>query len=522
MIVGEGRAGLIEDGTGTEKRPVADTGSDAAFARLFLLAFMILGLITILNHEMWRDELQAWLIAKESTSLLDLFRNLRYMGHPGLWYTCLYVLAKFTHQPMAMQLFHLAVASAAAYVFLRHAPFPKVYRALFVFGYFPFYEYAVVSRNYVLGVFLVFLFCSLYRPPSRNPRYLVLSLVLFLLTQTSVYGVIIAISLAAALFLGHVPHTGSLRPTQGRYFVVAVVVVAGGILLAVLQLIKPADCTFASHWYFSIHVRRMLDTLMTVSWGFVPLPLGTAWNAFQAYRPLWGAAQLIAPLVLLLSAALLVRRTVPFLVWCSGTFGLLLFTYVKFIGSVRHHGHLFLLFIACLWLASHYHDTRYKMAWLNALGRFATAHRQRILLVILSVHLVAGASACIRDVLYPFSGSKDAAQFIRDRNMDNMLIVGDRDASAASVSAYLDRQIYYPSIGRLGSFVVWNRERREVADVFKEARELMVARKQDVLILLNYPGNPSSYAVEHLEEFPFSIARREKFYLYRMRYTDDQ
>ena len=40
-------------------------------------------------------------------------------------------------------------------VVLRYGPFPRLWRALMVFGYFAVYEYCVISRSYAVGVFLM-------------------------------------------------------------------------------------------------------------------------------------------------------------------------------------------------------------------------------------------------------------------------------------------------------------------------------------------------------------------------------
>lgn len=73
---------------------------------LLLLVFIILGAIGLAHHEMWRDELEAWLIARDSNSIFALLKNLKYTGHPPLWYFCLYIITRFIQSPWAMQLFH--------------------------------------------------------------------------------------------------------------------------------------------------------------------------------------------------------------------------------------------------------------------------------------------------------------------------------------------------------------------------------------------------------------------------------
>ena len=45
-------------------------------SRLFYLGgtllFFIIALIGIIHHELWRDEIQAWLVARDSNSLVEL------------------------------------------------------------------------------------------------------------------------------------------------------------------------------------------------------------------------------------------------------------------------------------------------------------------------------------------------------------------------------------------------------------------------------------------------------------------
>jgi hypothetical protein len=86
-------------------------GNVQYFESFLLLAFFLLGLLGIFNHAMWRDELNGWLIARDSPSLIDFWNNIRYEGHPILWYACLYLLNQITRNAIAMQLFHLLLAT---------------------------------------------------------------------------------------------------------------------------------------------------------------------------------------------------------------------------------------------------------------------------------------------------------------------------------------------------------------------------------------------------------------------------
>ncbi len=157
------------------------------------------GLIGILNHAMWRDELNGWLIARDSHTIYELFSNVKYEGHPLLWYLCLDLLNQFTHNPIAMQILHLFIATGSAYLFLKFSPFTKFQKVLFLFGYLPFYEYLLVSRNYAIGLLTIFLFCFCFE--SRKKSYLRLSLILALMVNTNAYCLLIAIALTIVLTL---------------------------------------------------------------------------------------------------------------------------------------------------------------------------------------------------------------------------------------------------------------------------------------------------------------------------------
>ena len=106
-------------------------------------------------HAMWFDELQAWNIARASHSLPDLFANLRYEGHPVLWYLPLYALTRVTGDPRWMQALQLVVVVATYALVLFRSPFAVPARLAIVAGYFVAFEYGAITRSYGLGVLLL-------------------------------------------------------------------------------------------------------------------------------------------------------------------------------------------------------------------------------------------------------------------------------------------------------------------------------------------------------------------------------
>ena len=69
--------------------------------------FLAVGAYTTNHHEMWRDEIQAWLLARDSASVFELFAHLKYEGHPG----DLAPLSYATHSYHALSCHHAGVPS---------------------------------------------------------------------------------------------------------------------------------------------------------------------------------------------------------------------------------------------------------------------------------------------------------------------------------------------------------------------------------------------------------------------------
>jgi len=479
---------------------------------LLVLAFCSLGLILLLHHEMWQDEWQAWLISAKSPTLPDLFRNLRYEGHPGLWHVGLFLINRITPSPVGMQALHLLLATCSVYVFLRYSPFNRLHKVLFIFGYFPFYEYAVVSRNYALGILGLFAFCALFcLPPPRG--YLLLALTLFLLCQTSVYGLMIAMVLGMIL-VWTAARDQAIRSWEA---IAALVLVLLGICLSVIQLAPPADSGFAVGWRFDVQLPRLMETVATVWRSYIPIPTPTYhfWGTNLIPDPAWQF--LLSVILIVFGLLLFIRHPVSLFFYAVGTVGILAFTHIKYFGTLRHHGHLFLLFIASLWLSSASPPNKNFSSFIQALSDFCQANRDRVLLVLLGAHLLAGLAAASLDICFPFSASKNAAGFIKQHWLDRAIIMGHADDAASSVAGCLGCQLYYPASHRWGTFVIWNQKRKAnlaPGELLRQAEELSRQHQKDALLILNYELPPGKFPINLIQKFTHSLTPEENYYLY--------
>ncbi len=169
---------------------VTERRRQAAVLAVAWACFTTSVLLVVYHHEPWGAEAQAWLIARDNSLFEMLFRRLHYEGTPGLWHVLLWPLARLGAPYRTMSYLSALLASVSAGLVLYFAPFPVWLRVLFVFGYYPAYQYAVIARSYGLHLLLIILAAILYSTRGLKPlRY---CLILAALANTSVFGFLVA------------------------------------------------------------------------------------------------------------------------------------------------------------------------------------------------------------------------------------------------------------------------------------------------------------------------------------------
>ena len=508
--------------------------------------FFALTMSAILHHEMWRDELHSWLIARDSESIPELIFNKRHEGHPALWYLCLYFISRISDNPSVMQFFHLLIATASIYLFLRFSPFTRLERFLFIFGYYPFFEYAVLTRNYAAGILCVIAFCVFFRRRDKNS--IILSLLLFLMMQTSFHGMVLAVLMGLLLIflrLCRPPEERNSRSYQWQT-IISVVILIAGLALCLKTMIPPPDYGLYTREHTTYEAKRAVATLTIIWKSYIPIPYfyPNFWNS-NFLNP-YPNIEVILGVILFFYFLISFARRIPiFLVYISGTGIYLLFHYVKFHGYIRHHGHLFILLIICLWLSHYTRERKFPFKPLDTLSVLCRKSLAVVLPLILAANLFAAIYSLRMDWELPFTASTAAIDYIKKEGLDRLPIAGDIDDAILAFTTYLERPIYYPRIDKLGTFVIYNRNtrwrRRKYWGILQRIKNWQETVKDDTLIILNYrltdkniidlwngeirkqsekTGN-SSGRVEPVIEFTNTIVPGEHYFLYLMKYENN-
>jgi hypothetical protein len=495
---------------------------DRAFALAVVAAYLPVALFAIGYHEMWRDELHCWLVARDARMPWDVIPGRAYDGQPPLWYLLLWVLEKTTHAPFAMQAAHVAIATGVVWFFASRAPFGRVTRGLFAFGYFLAYEYVALSRCYGLALLFALVVCDGHR--ERFERPLRSSLALAGLALTTTVATLVAVGYAAGLFVERVVRALRGRPAPARGWV-PIAMAAVACFAAALCTWPPADSTVAHVGLGHVMVddaapSRLIEALVPVpriDFFFWNSNLLLSWEPFAriavAAATLAGAwvvfvlsTDVVAGVLFGVSALLL-----------TGLFG---FVYP---GDVRHHGFFFVAFLMGAWIAA---STSTSTSTPDAPPRAPSLRARWLastLTAVLCAHVAATPVALYYDFKYVFSSGTRAARVLREAGLAHSLLVAEEDYPAIAVIGQLDGVFAYsPRTGRPFSFVRWTRDRRwDPSDeqTLHFAATLGASRGQDATLIMNRPLLPNlvdGVSVRPVAALYDSMIEAENFYIYRV------
>lgn len=151
--------------------------------------YLIFLTLNLREHELWRDELQAWLIAKVSSNPLDVISNVRYEGRPPLWHEILWILSRLNESPDSMKILNFILISSSVILISRIKNINSILFAGLIYGFYFAYGYSTVSRDYTLILFLVSILVYL---ESNNRNNLAKISACFLLF-TNIFGLMFSI-----------------------------------------------------------------------------------------------------------------------------------------------------------------------------------------------------------------------------------------------------------------------------------------------------------------------------------------
>ena len=424
--------------------------SQTSLARLKLWAVFLLYVIVagfaIANHELRGDEIHSWNIAKASGSIADLINNSRYEGHPPVWYLILWSISKFTHNLAYVQVAQLILACSVAFIVLFYSPFPFITRILIPFGYYFLFEYAILSRNYAVGILPALCICYIIQKDFKYKLPLYYAL-LFFMSNTH----LVALILAGCLHLYFLLLTYEQNKKVNRLLPH----ILSGILVflpALYFIFPPSD----SGLTISILASKF-DTphLGIIAYAplrtFIPVPAWWEYNFWntQFLLVLQLDKGMLRPFTLLLSIGVLgvvwlvlkdsKKSLTLFVINLSLTF---LVSAIFPLTAQRYIGFIYIGFIVAYWLRCYEMPVSRKYNWL--------------IHVLLCIQIVAGIFSISKDIRLPFSNFYRVNELINEVPANEKIVTDYWCVN--TISAFSDSTFYCIGLDSMPAFLQWKKE----------------------------------------------------------------
>lgn len=439
-----------------------------SFIILWILfaGYVVFNGILLFGHELWRDEANVWLLARDTT-LMQLFGEMKYQGHPCLWYLMVMPFAKLGFPFPFISIMSFLIMAAAAGLFTLKAPFSPAAKAVCLFSPMFSYYYPVVARNYCLIALLLILLAYLY--PVRNEKSVYYGLLLGLLVQADTI-VLMAAGLISVMWLWEGIYTGRKEKNWKplRTAVKGLWIPLVSFFLLILQFVGVSDSP--EYGANLLPLKEMLREVRNFSYHILTRMTGQG-EGFDLFL-----------IFLFLAAGILlswkIRNPLPMMVAAGEFVYQVIFSIVVYQLHIWHYITLCFALIWFLWLGCRKDGLA---------GRILS----EALLILLGVTMFLRwnspeeSSSLANAWQGLYSDGVHAAEYISDNIGKEELILSTDVSQASTVLAYLGKEytFYYAGTGMAESFARYNEE---------ESREVTY---EDLLIWVKgtFPGIDSFY-----------------------------
>jgi len=411
------------------------------------LIYLAVAIGAVWHHEPWGDEIHSWNIAKGSATYAEMIYNSRFEGHPPTWYTIMWMLSRFTHDFFYVQLVHLLIASCSVLMILFYSPLPLISRLLIPFGYYFLFEFAILSRNYAVGVLLAFCICLLIRKRFKYKAFLYYTLLL-LLSNGHLFALLLAGSIHLYYLLWNYEQYGSRS-------VIAWHVAAGAlVLLPSLYFIFPPSggALAVPFWLERWQLSNIIITIQSPIRSMMPLPAwweANWWNTeflmqWQArYTWMKYLTPFLALAIVVVMVNLLWKSRKSLALFMANGLATALVSIVVFpLGCARYAGLIFVGFLVAWWLYSYeYRSSRRQQYLVNSL---------------LIVQVIAALFAVGSDWNKPFSNFNKVGALMEKAPAGEKLVSDYWGLNA--VAAFTDQSLYCLDLQKEVSFLLWDEQ----------------------------------------------------------------
>jgi hypothetical protein len=399
---------------------------------------------------------------------------------------------------VVLKLVSVVVAFSAVAVFLFCGPFQFWVRCLFSFSGLPLVEYAVQSRNYGIGMLLLFAFGAVYTRKKRRP--VLFGVILFLLANTNVHAAVLAGLLLGVWLWDSVAGASAGGRSGWAIDAVGMTVAFCGILLCAYTVRQggrealgntlPAPPSAVSAIRSAVGGAGDMFQDVTGVGEIFQHPRALSALGMKGALDRIGAP-FLSYLVLVLIIVGLAGRPVLAAAAILGLWTLTgLFTFI-YTGFYRHEGLWLVFLITLYWLA----QARQYPARLHGPTSLLWQLSVRVALpFLLFVNAATGFRAILQDFQRPTSESRELGALLRSRSdLKQAVVTAEVDYELDPIPYYAGNDLYCVRVSQFCRFASWapnQKLRLSLAELLSSAKRVQLQTGRPVVILVQAMTSP--------------------------------
>ena len=432
------------------------------FNIILLIVWLFITVVSLFNHEIWRDEAQAWCMVRD-LDLINIFKLIRIEGHPFLWYLILFPFAKLGFPVISMQIISLLFVFTSVILLLFKSPFNKFEKIIICFSAGLLYFLPIISRNYALIPIFLFAIAHLY--PRRKETPYLYTLFLILLSNTHLYLLGFCLVTGTLFLIEKIKESYEVKSIKPLF---PLIILGLNFLILLFTFLNTTNENYA----LDSDIRMALSftgVLILISKTFL-YNIALHINFLQKHFNIISFISFYPFLIAIFLGFVRVDKKIGTICLLSISYMFFVYTKVYFNGILYQKAYLILLvLIACFWMVKH--NSKVCIYTIIAIYTLFT------LSTIISPFVI------FEDIKYNFSGGKQIAKYIDENlNEETIFIALGNPFLYSSVSAYLPNKKIYNVISEsyISYYSFFNEKNKTTTEFPQNVRYSIVQENIDV------------------------------------------
>ena len=475
-----------------------------------MLCYSIITFITLLFHESWRDEAQAWLIARD-LNIIDIFRQMKYEGHPVIWYLILVPFAKLGLPYVTVKIVSWLICNIAVWLILKKAPFNLILKILFIFSMPMIYLYPSISRSYCLIPLAITIVAIYFGQRHEKPIQYILSILFLANTHVIMYGMV-----GILLLLFYIEELIQNRKTNSKeqkkkVYISLIVIIVGLILTLIPIIISMLTNTDVS---LTSNTSIFEDTKLKMENAYKEIMTGC-----------FGENELILKivaiaLIILLCYEIRYHFKNALIIICTEGLQFLIYTYI-YMGSEQRVSTLILLMMFIFWVQS---NNKINKDNTSKIEKKLTNIAEYILVFVLIINVVNGMVAVNKEIKTTYSSSYETAEWIKENLEDDSIFICTSMPLSSAIIPYINKDVFWsPQTLDYFSFTSWDENYRtgySLRDLQKRVKDNFEA-DQNLYLIYTYDFDEMTMNFLEIqgyitEIFESDVSVQEKYTIYKI------